>query len=278
MSPGPGGAEESDPSPRSAAPCPSRVETVSQPRPSSFPDPWYDLTTASHFWVDWRLRAFLRMLAGLGVDARRPAQVLDVGCGNGLTGELLERRTGWTVDGADLNMAALERARPGRGRLLYYDILEERPEFLGRYDRVLMLDVLEHIPEPAGFVRAALRHLRPGGTLFVGVPACMALFSVYDRAAGHLRRYSRASLAAELSAGGARVVDSRYWGFSLLPVLAARKLLLRGGRPVGDIIRSGFRPPGRAVNALCRWTGAAETALLRRPPLGASLLAAAVSR
>ena len=39
-----------------------------------------------------------------------------------------------------------------------------------------------------------------------------------------------------------------------------------------------MRVPGRVVNGFFRLTGAVEVALLRRPPLGSSLLAAAVSR
>jgi len=40
--------------------------------------------------------------------------------------------------------------------------------------------------------------LRPGGWLFVNVPALPALASAYDRAVGHLRRYTPASLRAAL--------------------------------------------------------------------------------
>jgi hypothetical protein len=117
-----------------------------------------------------------------------------------------------------------------------------------------------------------LRHLKPGGHLLINVPALQDLFSAYDVAAGHVRRYDRDSLVAEFAGHDLRVLDVRYWGLSLVPLLFLRKLVLRGSLPAEQTIRSGFRPPGHLTNLLLRSLMRIETALLVRPPLGTSLL------
>lgn len=250
------------------------VELLSPVRRQDFPDEWYDASDASHFWFRWRLAVLRRTLSDAGTATRSPLVALDVGCGPGVLAAQLEGATGWSVDATDLNMAALERCRPRRGRTLYYDVTEERAELLGRYDAVLLFDVLEHVAEPRRLARSALRHLRTGGILLVNVPALPTLRSAYDRAAGHLRRYTARSLAAELDGLGLETRVLRYWGLSLVPLLLARKVALARGGP--RTIDRGFRPPHAGVNAVLVGLMRLETALLRAPPLGTSVMYAGV--
>lgn len=65
-----------------------------------------------------------------------------------------------------------------------------------RFDTILYIDVLEHIADDAGELAGAARRLAPGGNLVVLAPAHPFLFSRFDAAVGHFRRYSRACLAA----------------------------------------------------------------------------------
>jgi 2-polyprenyl-3-methyl-5-hydroxy-6-metoxy-1,4-benzoquinol methylase len=254
----------------------SPVTRLSEGPPHPFPEDWYDLSDPTHFWFRWRLAALLAALADARIPLQAPLRVLEVGCGSGVLADQLERHTAWNVDGADLSMAALERCAPRRGEALYYDVTEERAELLGRYDVVVLFDVLEHLSAPREFLRSALAHLRPGGLLLVNVPALPALDSAYDRAAGHLRRYTRRTLATALDGLGLRMLSLRYWGLTLVPLLAARKVLLGRGGP--DVIRRGFRPPHRAVNAALVGLMHLETRLLRAPWLGTSVLYAGTSR
>jgi len=64
-----------------------------------------------------------------------------------------------------------------------------------RFDVILYLDVLEHIADDHAELARAARHLRAGGALVVLAPAHPWLFSPFDAAVGHHRRYTRASLA-----------------------------------------------------------------------------------
>ncbi|MFO0583152.1 MAG: class I SAM-dependent methyltransferase [Anaeromyxobacter sp.] len=247
-----------------------RVELLSAVRGQDFPDEWYDASAASHFWFRWRLAALERALADAGPLPGGPLTLLDVGCGSGVLAAQLEAARGWTVDGTDLNLPALERCAPRRGRTFYYDVTEERPELLGRYDGAVLFDVLEHLPDPGRILRSTLRHVRPGGLLLVNVPALPSLMSAYDRAAGHLRRYTRRSLSAELAGQGVEERVIRYWGLSLVPLLWVRKAVLAGGGP--RTIERGFVPPHPAVNAALAGLMHLETRALRSPPVGTSVL------
>ena len=253
------------------------VRVVSELRPPTFEDAaeWYDYAAADHFWFQWRLAAILRLANNRGVATDLPLRVLDVGCGTGVLRSQLEGATRWTVDGADLNLDALRAAPPGRGTLYYYDVLEEREPFVDSYDLVTLCDVLEHVSDTGALLAATVRHLKPGGVLLVNVPAIPALPGSYDEAVGHLRRYTRETLSRECEALPLQVLETRFWGITMVPLLLLRKLLVRAGRRDRSVLREGFVPPGDLAHAILRGAMRVETALLHRPLLGSSILLAA---
>lgn len=65
-----------------------------------------------------------------------------------------------------------------------------------RYDSILYIDVVEHIEHDAEELARAAGLLKPGGFLAVLSPAHQWLFTPFDQAIGHYRRYSKKSLAA----------------------------------------------------------------------------------
>jgi SAM-dependent methyltransferase len=62
------------------------------------------------------------------------------------------------------------------------------------FDTILYLDVLEHIEDDRAELLQAASHLRPNGTLCVLSPAHPWLYSPFDRAIGHHRRYAKRTL------------------------------------------------------------------------------------
>jgi SAM-dependent methyltransferase len=200
--------------------------------------------------------------------------VLDIGCGTGITCRQLRRTTNWVFHGADLNLEALNRCDLGGGRILYYDILEKRSDFREKYDLTILFDVVEHIENTEPFIEAVLFHLKPGGVALINVPALTALFSTYDTIAGHFRRYTRQTLAKEFERFDVTVIDQVYWGFSMMPLLWLRKRMLRGETNEARVIRTGFRPPSPTAHVLLKAVMTLETAILKRPPLGSSVMAA----
>ena len=64
------------------------------------------------------------------------------------------------------------------------------------FDTILYLDVLEHILDDGAELVRASRHLATRGNLVVAAPAHQFLFTAFDAAIGHHRRYSRAGIRA----------------------------------------------------------------------------------
>ena len=112
-------------------------------------------------------------------DALRglPGNVLDVGCGGGILAEALAR-AGRQVTGIDLSTQAIDVARShaqDAGLPIDYRVQSAEDAAAaepGGYDGVTCMEMLEHVPDPAGVVRACAAALRPGGR---------AVFSSVDR-------------------------------------------------------------------------------------------------
>lgn len=250
-------------------------ERHSTPVDLGFPDEWYGISSAEHFWFQWRMRALASCLRALPLPTNLPLRALEVGCGTGLLRRQIETSTAWIVDGADLNPAALEQNVGGRGRTLLYNIQEASPEFTLAYDVVILFDVLEHIDDTESFLRAAFLHLRPGGWMLVNVPALDWLYSNYDRSVGHLRRYSKRSLEDEFTSRQFGKVELiRYWGLLLVPLAIARRVVLAFLTDRKAIVKTGFRPPNRITERILLGMMAIEGALPSVQPLGTSVLAA----
>lgn len=148
-------------------------------------------------------------------------------------------------------------------------------------DYVTALDVLEHVPDDAAVVRGFHRLLRPGGLAVVTVPASMALWSDWDQALHHYRRYDRAQLRALFPAEQWETVHVNYTNCVAFPAVwlirKSRGFLRRRGRGAGSARREDQTPPGW-LNALLRLVFV-RTAMWRVPlPFGVSLLLVARRR
>lgn len=232
---------------------------------------WYEFATPDHFWMKWRTTLLRRMMEETGVDR---GLGLDIGCGQGVLFRELEAVHDVTIDGCDLNLAALASAYPGRGTVYQYNIFEGNADLVEKYDFALLIDVIEHVDDDASFLRAAARHVKPNGAVLLNVPALAMLYGPYDRAAGHLRRYSRMTLRSALERAGLVPQRISYWGWSMIPLLLLRNLVLKR-TPEEEIIRRGFQPVHPAVNEALGAMGRLELALGSWWPVGSSITAIA---
>lgn len=159
----------------------------------TYPGEELDLFTHA---VNWKSYWASRVRPHLGRD------VLEVGAGMGSNTALL--RAGvegrWVCLEPDPKLAAripvfYDGEESSRKVEVVVGTLDDLPSG-AKFDTVLYIDVLEHIEDDAAELVRAVAHLRIGGNLIVLAPAHPGLFSPFDEAVGHYRRYTWGSLAA----------------------------------------------------------------------------------
>lgn len=78
------------------------------------------------------------------------------------------------------------------------------------FDAAVMINVFEHIDDEAGTLATIKQRLQPDGRLIIWVPAFMLLYSPFDRALGHHRRYRLKPLVELIESNGFDVIERRY--------------------------------------------------------------------
>ena len=78
------------------------------------------------------------------------------------------------------------------------------------FGSAVMINVLEHIEDDQGVLRDILDRLEPGGRLCVWVPSYEFLYSEFDAKLGHVRRYRKRQLEADVRRAGFELVEGRH--------------------------------------------------------------------
>lgn len=217
---------------------------------------------ARHPWEIVRADFFLRLLRAR--IAGQAASTLDIGAGDGYFAERLladfPAVARLTCFDLAYDASWLQKRTTGDPRLAF---TATKPA--GRFDLVLMLDVLEHVEDDrAALLEAVSSFLAPGGWLLLSVPAVELLFSRQDKLLGHKRRYAPAHLRALVKEAGLTMVDHGELFASLLLPRAITKL---GEVALGRNRCHGSAAPSRIVTPLGSWkrgplvTSAVTTAL-----------------
>ena len=133
------------------------------------------------------------------------------------------RDFGETV-GIEANDALLAVARAAGLDARAGSLPDDLPIAPGWADVVLLLDVIEHLDDDVAGLRGARRVLRKDGVLVVTAPAYPCLWSGYDVALGHRRRYVAAGLRRLVESAGYGVEQLTYFNTVLFPVIAGRRL------------------------------------------------------
>jgi SAM-dependent methyltransferase len=222
------------------------------------------------YW--YRPRA--RMIAwALGRYFPRSHSFFDAGCG---TGSVLEavRAANPEIDlvGADASLEALKMARE---RVRGLDVLQAGAHalpFRDRFDAVGCFDVLEHLDDDVGAVTELVATVRPGGGVLITVPQHPSLWSAYDEAGGHKRRYRRPELMKLFADAELELLRVSSYVFTPLPAMAWSR------RRTGSAEAGEEAAPGRAAAAVLERILSAEVAAIRAGisfPAGGSLFAIA---
>lgn len=126
-------------------------------------------------------------------------------------------------------------------------------DLAGPFDTILYIDVLEHIEDDRQELQRAAALLNPGGHLVVLSPAFPHLFSPFDRAIGHYRRYTK-KMMRKLTPQGLELHSNRYYDSVGYFASVLNKVLLRQQYPSIRQVQFWDRwmvPVSRVTDQLC---------------------------
>jgi len=200
---------------------------------------------------------------------------IDAGCGTGTM--LLEMSKACHVLGLDDHQESTTIARPKvepvGGHVLQTNMIDV-PLKDGCAAVVTLLDVLEHIDDHKAALQEAIRLVRPGGLIIITVPAMKILWSDWDVALRHRRRYTRDELVALVDSPETKLLRCTYFNTALLPAIMAVRLWRKLRPSLNGKTRAEDRIPAAPINRLLM-------SLMTKPatwpwfqtPIGVSLLA-----
>jgi ubiquinone/menaquinone biosynthesis C-methylase UbiE len=84
-------------------------------------------------------------------------------------------------------------------------------------DTVVLMNVMEHIPNDTEALTILARYLQPGGQVVIEVPGLQFLFGSLDEAYGHYRRYNHAEARRLSQETGLQLVNAYYYNFMAVP-------------------------------------------------------------
>jgi Methyltransferase domain len=214
------------------------------------------------FWHRLRWHAVSRYLPR-GV----PFRLVDVGAGAGLLGEYLAEDFPLASYGFVEPLRSLEIQLEAR----FGEDANARDEWPYRAEFVTLLDVLEHQQDDRAFLSELVDRMPPGARLILTVPALRRLWSSWDDALGHFRRYDRRKIRALLSGVPVDTVSVDYlFPEMLAPALMRKRARARGGEGTAE-----FPDLPRPLNAALVGIGRVTLRGQGRWPAGTSILAVA---
>lgn len=227
---------------------------------------------ASHFWF----RGFRKFIAPVLDDVaggRAGLRLIDCGCGNGTNLRLLQAHG--QAFGFDLTTTALVRARTD-GSMVWRGDIAKIPLASGSVDVATSFDVLQCVDADLAAVTEMARILRPGGAVVATVAALEGLRGDHSEVWRERRRYTAASVRQLVETAGLRAERISYLFATLLPLMAAARLVQRMTRPFrrGPSAETDIAVPSAPVNLVLTALVSVEAALGRHlpMPIGSSLL------
>lgn len=217
-------------------------------------------------WLFRGRRAIIRALlarADLGAHPR----ILDAGCGTGRN--LIEYGALGEATGVDSSQRAVDYCRERGLDNVLLAPLERLPFEHGRFELIVLADVIEHVDDAAAVLRELRRVASSGALLVVTTPAYRWLWSSHDVLHHHRTRYKRPELVGRARATGWEPTFATYFNTLLFPPIAAIRLLRRSDRHSDDVGMTPAWLDGPLYVPL-----AAEAALVRRGitlPFGVSI-------
>lgn len=175
-----------------------------------------------HWYYASKAAATMRLLGSTPFK-----KILDVGAGSGFfTHHLLSHSSAseaWCVDiSYDADSDASTAGKPVHYRR-EIDAVDA--------DLVLLMDVLEHVDDDSGLLKAYVDKVPSGSRFLMTVPAFRFLWSGHDEFLEHKRRYTLAQLETVARDAGLTVQQGAYYFGLVFPIAATLRLLPKGAQP-----------------------------------------------
>ena len=214
-----------------------------------------------HWWIRTRFKYLESAVETVAGSDDRKLKIIEMGCGTGQNLRFL--RTESELRTQIEPLTGIDPAFPDPIPTIT-GLSEE--DWVGRklsdaprtapFDLLVAMDVLEHIPDDDDALSIWFQLLRPGGFLFLTVPALPSLWSDYDVELAHQRRYTRSGLSSLLQKHSESILSLRYaFSFALPPAYLLRRLKL-GGKSGGEL-----KPASAPMNWMLSTAGAIEQKL-----------------
>jgi SAM-dependent methyltransferase len=222
-----------------------------------------------HWWVKTRFSYLDKALVYL--KSHEPLNVLEVGCGTCPNLRHLRSqhlRPISSVTGVDLELNATTKKDWMKTEDQLFKSVEEIDKSK-KFDLLLAMDVLEHIEDDVTSLKSWIEFLKPGGIVFVTVPAFQFLWSAHDELLHHYRRYSICELEGLAEKTGLETLKIRYaFGHLMPPAVIRRKLFPQRKNK----ITTDLKPPHPMINGALSFLGRLESQLDFNSAMGTSVI------
>lgn len=227
---------------------------------------------------NWWFVARRRSILGLLGRTDKRAKILDIGCAGGPLLNDLKKLGFENVSGIDFSAEAVEKCKQ-RGLSAFQMDAHNLQFEPNSFDVLVASDSLEHLEFDTKALQNWYNVLKPGGKIFVFVPAYMFLWSEHDAVNLHYRRYTKSELVKKMQDAGFKIKRKGYWNFAIFFPTAVFRVLQRIKNKISPSKEakdqlSGF--DGLTNKILLGWMGA-ENAVFKNAafPCGVSVFAEA---
>lgn len=139
-----------------------------------------------------------RRMQRIEKDLGRRGTVLDVGCSTGWLLAVAAER-GWVATGVEVSESAAQAARAHPGVSVHTGTLETASIAPGSIDAVIASHVLEHVPDPVGFLQQVARVMSDDAVLVLALPNSQGFIHTAANLVHRLRgRYGRDRFSCSL--------------------------------------------------------------------------------